>query len=116
MWRFFGRAHASPSSPTAAGICDRCNFTYQLSQLKWQYEYRGESLGNLRIRVCPICLDKPQMQLKTIVLPADPLPVQDPRPGINQFMAQENQGNSITKYDNGGAWDAGLIWDALINQ
>lgn len=37
-------------------------------------------LQNLNILVCPDCYDKPQIQLKTIILPPDPLPVRNPRP------------------------------------
>lgn len=37
-------------------------------------------LQNLRILVCDTCLDIPAIQLKTIILPPDPLPVFNPRP------------------------------------
>lgn len=39
------------------------------------------------MRVCPPCLDIPQSQLRSIVLPADPLPVWQPRP--ENFLAAE---------------------------
>lgn len=39
-------------------------------------------LQNLRILVCGICLDVPAAQLKTIILPPDPLPVFNPRPEL----------------------------------
>lgn len=35
---------------------------------------------NLRIRVCSHCTDRPSNQLRTIILPPDPVPVLDPRP------------------------------------
>lgn len=37
-------------------------------------------LQNIRILVCSQCLDVPSIQLKTIILPPDPLPVFNPRP------------------------------------
>jgi len=40
----------------------------------------------LRLLVCRRCLDKPQIQLRTIVIPPDPLPVINPRP---EFYAVE---------------------------
>lgn len=44
-------------------------------------DWRGTSLQNLWIRVCKrTCLDTPQQQLRSITLPADPVPVWQPRP------------------------------------
>jgi len=43
-------------------------------------DWRGTSLMNLRILVCTrTCNDKPQAQLRAIILPADPVPVRNPR-------------------------------------
>lgn len=53
---------------------------YSLRNLKWQFQWQGMQLQNLRILVCTTCLDIPQIQLKTIILPPDPLPVFNPRP------------------------------------
>jgi hypothetical protein len=47
--------------------------------LKWQYQFRGPKLQNIRLLVCPTCLDKPQEQLRTFVLPADPIAISNPR-------------------------------------
>ncbi|MDE2105630.1 MAG: hypothetical protein KGL39_50855 [Patescibacteria group bacterium] len=74
-----GRARISPSNPSAAGICDRCGAVYSHCDLEWQFDYRGPVLQNLRILVCRRCLDTPQDQLRTIVLPADPMPIMQPR-------------------------------------
>lgn len=110
-WRFFGRAQANPSHPTAAGICDRCNFTYQLSDLKWQYQWRGAGMVNTMFRVCPRCLDAPSAFLKALNLPADPTPVPFPRP--NQFEQQMNSGIPALNWDQlYSAWDDGTsVWD-----
>ncbi len=104
-WRYFGRAKADPSNPEAAGICQRCDFTYQLRELVWQYEYRGTNLQNTWFRVCRTCLDKPAPFLRAIVLPADPVPVPYPRP--NTFPTQMNAGNPASVWDTADAsWDS----------
>lgn len=79
-WHPTGRASVSARRPSALGVCDRCGFTYQLNRLRWQYQWQGMQLQNLRLLVCDECLDVPQIQLKTIILPPDPLPVLNPRP------------------------------------
>jgi hypothetical protein len=54
---------------------------YQHDQLQWQFDFQqGPRLFNLRILVCPECLDIPQENGRTIVLPPDPIPIQNPRP------------------------------------
>ena len=74
-----GRARTNPSSPAAHAICDRCGFRYNHRDLRWQYDWRGAALTNIRILVCPECYDRPQSQLRSIVLPADPVPISNPR-------------------------------------
>lgn len=83
-----GRARINPSAPQAAGVCDRCGFVHNHADLRWQYDWRGASLANLRLLVCPTCYDAPQQQLRAIVLPADPVPVQNPR--IQNFVEAES--------------------------
>ena len=87
-----GRARVSASAPQAAAICDRCGFVYNFVDLQWQHEWRGAALLNIRILVCRDCLDKPQEQLRAIVLPADPVPiinarVQDFDGAANDFLS-----------------------------
>jgi hypothetical protein len=55
--------------------------------LNWQYDWAGASIINKRILVCRHCLDNPQQQLRAIVLPADPMPILNPRP--EQFERAE---------------------------
>ena len=74
-----GRAAVSSRNPKAFAICDRCGFLYNHSKLQWQFDYAGAGLINKRILVCSPCLDTPQNQLRTIVLPQDPTPIQNPR-------------------------------------
>lgn len=123
-WRFHGRAHPDPSSPRSQGQCDRCSFYYQLSDLKFQYEWRGQTLVNTWFRVCPTCLDVPAEFLRTLQFPADPVPVQYPRvPPVEMQMS----GTQIQQWDPPptypsinpptqsialGAWDSGSSnWD-----
>ena len=79
-----GRASVNPSRPSAFGICDRCGFRYQHNQLRWQYQWVGPRIQNIRLLVCPGgCYDTPQEQLRTIVLPLDPMPIMNARPEDN---------------------------------
>ena len=82
-----GRARTDPRNPQAHAICDRCGFRYNHVDLRWQYDWRGTSLQNLRLLVCSTCNDEPQQQLRAIVIPADPVPVQNPR--IQDFVTAE---------------------------
>lgn len=79
-WHPTGRARVNARKPEAQGVCDRCNLNYSLRDLKWQFQFQGMQLQNLRILVCDICLDIPQPQLRTIILPPDPVPVMNARP------------------------------------
>lgn len=84
-----GRAHTNPSNPQAFAICDRCNFTYNHVNLRWQFDWRGTSLQNIRLLVCDTCYDTPQEQLRAIVVPADPVPIMNPRT-FNYAVAETN--------------------------
>ena len=82
-----GRASVSSRNPRAFAICDRCGFLYNHSQLQWQFDYTGAGLINKRILVCSPCLDTPQNQLRAIVLPSDPTPINNPR--VQDYVAAE---------------------------
>jgi hypothetical protein len=92
-----GRARTSPSNPRAHAICDRCGFRYNHFQLRWQYDWRGASLMNIKLLVCDRCYDEPQQQLRAIVIPADPVPVMNPR--IQDFVVAETN-NRFTSGQN----------------
>ncbi len=79
-WRFTGRAKVDPNNPQAFAVCDRCGFWYNHKDLKWQFQWMGPQLQNTRLLVCDTCLDVPQEQLRTIILPPDPMPVLNARP------------------------------------
>ena len=82
-----GRASVSTTNPRAFAICDRCGFLYNHIRLQWQFDYAGSGLINKRILVCNDCNDVPQAQLRAIVLPADPVPIQNPR--VQDYAAAE---------------------------
>ena len=74
-----GRARVSSKNPQALAVCDRCGMWYNHINLSWQFDWAGASLINKRILVCNPCNDIPQNQLRAIVLPADPMPIINPR-------------------------------------
>jgi len=74
-----GRAKVSTRSPDPFAICDGCGFLYNHSELRFQLQWSGNKLVNLRQLVCRRCNDIPQTQLRAIVLPADPMPIMNPR-------------------------------------
>lgn len=92
-----GRARTSPSNPRAHAICDRCGFRYNHFQLKWQYDWAGASMINKRILVCDRCYDEPQEQLRAIIIPADPVPIINPR--VQDFVTAETN-NRVTSGQN----------------
>ncbi len=78
--RQHGRATVNARHPRAFAICDRCSALYNHDQLQWQFQWIAVKLQNIRLLVCESCLDKPQEQLRTIVLPPDPVPIMNARP------------------------------------
>lgn len=92
-----GRAKISSRDPQAAGVCDNCGFIYQHSELRWQMQWSGNKLVNLRQLVCRRCNDIPQTQLRAIVLPADPMPVMNPR--VNNWQAAEGNFRTTSGQD-----------------
>ena len=82
-------------TPRSLATCDRCSFVWNHDRLSFQYQWAGVKLQNLRLLVCPNCIDAPQPALKTIVIPPDPLPTLNPRPEqyateVPSFVATES--------------------------
>lgn len=73
-------AATNPSWPRAWGTCDRTGFIQNLGDMVWQYEWAGNALINKRLLVRRQSADKPQEQLRTPLIPADPRPVMNARP------------------------------------
>lgn len=92
-----GRARTSARNPQAHAICDRCGFRYNHVNLRWQYDWRGASMQNIRLLVCNTCYDNPQEQLRAIVVPADPVPIVNPR--VQDFVTAE-QNTRVTSGQN----------------
>ena len=88
-----GRAAVSQTRPEAHGICDRCQFRFLHRDLSWQMQWRGTQLQNIRLLVCDSCKDKPNEQLRTIVLPPDPIPIMNARP--ENYMNADNPMSAI---------------------
>lgn len=80
-WRPHPRmARTDPTSPRGWATCSRCNFVGNLEDFQWQFDWRGLGLYNTRILVCQPCLDTPQRQLGTVILPPDPPGLLNARP------------------------------------
>jgi hypothetical protein len=79
-YRFHGHANVNPNNPRAFARCDRCGFIYNHNALRFQFDFRGPQLQNLRFLVCETCYDTPQPQLKPIILTQDPTPIINARP------------------------------------
>lgn len=74
-----GHARLDPRSPRAFAICDMCGFMYNHSDLKWEVHWTGRQVTKTGFLVCPTCYDVPNPQLQAFVLPADPVPIRNPR-------------------------------------
>ena len=104
-WHPTGRAKVSARSPSAIGVCQRCSMWYSRNELVPQFQWAGPKLQNLEVYVCTrTCYDVPQTQLKSILIPPDPLPVYRPFPEqfdavVNNDIATESttfNGNDLT--------------------
>jgi hypothetical protein len=74
------RAKVNPQSPRAFAICDRCGFLYNHSDLSWDTQWMGNQIKRTGFLVCQTCVDVPNPTLRPIRLPADPVPILNPRP------------------------------------
>lgn len=99
MVRPHGRANIDPRNPRATGICQRCGFFVNHDELRWQYEFGGLKLINLRILVCRTCYDEPQIQLRTLILPPDPVPVEFPVPELYNYTDNPVSGIGVIPSD-----------------
>jgi len=102
-FRPHGHAVISQTSPRAQAVCDRCGFWYSHSDLRWASDWRGTKLQNLRFLVCESCLDVPQQNgQRTIILPADPVPIQNARP--EQYVPDSNPLSAIGANPSPALW------------
>ncbi len=121
------RFTVNPEAPRARGVCDRCGQMWQHSKLTWQFQWVGPRLQNLRFLVCPECYDKPQPNIRTIVIPADPIPIMNARPenyvsddnplsaiGVSANFNTPQYGSRIGSLTGGGGVNA--AFDGVINK
>lgn len=99
-WRPHSNAVANALNPEAWGQCDRCDQTWLHRQLRWDRQWQGTTLQSRGFLVCPRCWDVPQRQLKTLILPPDPVPIMNARPEhyateVPSFMSTI-AGNNLT--------------------
>lgn len=83
-----GRARVDPQHPRAFAVCDSCGEWYNRVDLRPQMEWYGDNLEDTGYRMCYRCLSQPQPQLKTVILPEDPVPITDPR--VEYFIQDQN--------------------------
>lgn len=108
-----GRADVSAGSPRAFGVCDRCGFLFNHFKLKYQYQWQGPKLQNTRKLVCDDCYDKPQPQLRTIILPADPVPIQNARP--EYYVPDNNPLSGLGEFPDPIRWQFGSHIGTLVH-
>ena len=115
-WRPHGRARVNPEAPQAFGICDRCGCLYNHADLQWQFDWRGDKLQNIRLLVCPPCLDVPFELNRPLHLPPDPVPVMNARPE-NYYVDEAGGGGVLAEpaqfWDQSNqSWDDGVsVWE-----
>ena len=84
----------------ANGICDRCGFTYLLSNLKYEIEDQKRN----GLRVCSECFDQDQPQLQLgRVRTSDPQSLRHPRPQNDlaesrRYFAFDPIGGGVTAF------------------
>lgn len=121
------RFNVNSEYPRARGVCDRCGQHWQHNKLSWQFEWTGPKLQNLRILVCPECLDKPQPNIRTIVIPPDPVPIMNARPenyvsdnnplsgiGADANFFKPTYGSRIGSLTGGGGLNS--AFDSVLNK
>jgi hypothetical protein len=74
-----GQAEVDADRPRAFGKCDRCGDQCNLVNLRPQMQYAGPTLVNTGWLVCETCLDEPNPGLRTVIIPPDPIAVDNPR-------------------------------------
>jgi hypothetical protein len=89
-------AKVDETNPEAFCQCDRCGFWRNRSDLVVQIEWAGEQLyqQGLLLVCFDRCFDRPDEQLRTIILPPDPPPIVNARvPNFHyeQYMSMQIQ-------------------------
>lgn len=103
-----GHAKLDPRSPLAFANCDCCGFLYRRVDLRAQTEWRGNKILPTGYLHCDTCWDRPNPTLRPIVLPPDPVPVNQPRKEADAKLATFDETNikwdtTLTTFD---GWSA----------
>jgi hypothetical protein len=77
----------NPADPAAYAICDLCGLRFNHHDLRWNFQWTGAKLYNTQSLRCWRCIDVPQEQLRSIVLPPDPVPILNAR--VENFEYEE---------------------------
>lgn len=72
--QWLDHARINPNWSEKASQCQRCGDIYNTVDLSPQYIWGGLQLINTNVYVCWRCLDVPNPQQRTVILPADPPP------------------------------------------
>lgn len=85
MTRYMKPKYASRDAKLGAWTyCDDCGFIDNQSHMAFQYDYQGGSVPtNTGYLKCPRCMDALNYQRKLIIIPPDPPPLMNTRPGNN---------------------------------
>ena len=111
-----GRARVDASNPQAFAACDRCGSWVNRVDLQAEQQWAGLSIVETGFLVCELCWDTPNEQLRSIILPPDPVPVRNPRIELAgtqtaDYRITEASDRRITETDD----DYRIIEDGLDN-
>lgn len=84
-------------NPEAVGICDYTGIVFNRKDLIRQMEWRGEGLVWTGFYVGRPFQDQPNEQLRTPILPPDPVPVIEPRPPFRSFTTWNTDQNVFSQ-------------------
>lgn len=83
-------------NPQGVAVCDGCGIVVPYYDLQEQKDFRGGSTPvGLGYRVCSMCYDTPNEQLKLQIFKPDPVPLRYPRPDLPvdfSLLAQNDPG------------------------
>lgn len=113
-----GRARASWTNPVGMFECDRCRIWFNRTDARKQFQWGGSSLVDTGYLVCKGCLDVPQQQYRSLILPGDPVPFPNPRPSpdvtgaasAGQSPPTDPYNQGLTPFQVGGAPVAATPW------
>lgn len=82
---------ADMMKPEPCGVDDASGFIFPLSEMPFQYQWRGNALVSLNLRIANRFQDKPSEFLRPPLIGPDPVPPKNPRP---THYTSQNQGGT----------------------